>query len=160
MGEEPDWVHNHPHEPNPTTPGDDTQVTVSWPGGYERIFTVEDLHLLPYAEVHNCMIVSTGHGASGPFTFGGARLADLLAWVLPRGATWSWVDVVSADGFGTRLMPPDPDMTSSERPIILAYTVDRMPLARARGLVRLIVPEETDDALHQVKWVRRIDIFG
>jgi DMSO/TMAO reductase YedYZ molybdopterin-dependent catalytic subunit len=158
MGETPDWVHGHPHEPNPAPPGDDTHITVVTPGGFERIFTVEDLHALPYIEVHNCVIVSTGHGTTGPFVFGGARLADVLAWALLPGATWSWVDVIGADGFGARLTPADLDSSHTERPIILANAVDGVPLDRARGLIRLIVPAETDDALRQVKWVSRIDI--
>jgi DMSO/TMAO reductase YedYZ molybdopterin-dependent catalytic subunit len=156
MEEEPDWVHGHPHEPNPTPPDGDGQVTVVMPGGNERIFTVEDLHALPYTEVHNCMIVSTGHGTTGPFAFGGVRLADLVARVLPPGTTWYWVDVAGADGFGARLTPVDLDSSGPERPIILAHAVNGLPLDRARGLVRLIVPGETGDALRQVKWVDRL----
>ena len=84
----------------------------------------------------------------------------MLARILPPGATWSWVDVVGADGFGARLTPGDVNAPSPGRPIILANAVDGVPLDRARGLVRLIVPAETDDALRQVKWVKRIDIVA
>ncbi len=45
-----------------------------------------------------------------------------------------------------------------ERPSLLAYIKDGVSLTRAQGLVRLIVPSETDDALRQVKWVGRIII--
>jgi hypothetical protein len=34
------------------------------------------------------------------------------------------------------------------------------PLTRAQGLIRLIVPAETDDALRQVKWVTQIVIYA
>jgi len=37
--------------------------------------------------------------------------------------------------------------------------MDGATLTRAQGLVRLIVPSETDDALRQVKWVGRIEIY-
>lgn len=158
MGAEPDWVHGHSHEPNPTPPDADAQVNVCMRGGPERIFTVEDLYAFPYAEVHNCTIVSTGHGTTGPFTFGGVCLAEIVARALPPGATWAWVDVAGADGFGTRLAPVDLEIAGNERPVILAYTKNGVPLTRAAGLVRLIVPDAVDDALRQVKWVSRIDI--
>jgi hypothetical protein len=41
----------------------------------------------------------------------------------------------------------------------LSYAIDGTPLTRAQGLVRLIVPSETDDALRQVKWVQRIEVY-
>jgi DMSO/TMAO reductase YedYZ molybdopterin-dependent catalytic subunit len=44
------------------------------------------------------------------------------------------------------------------RPVLLAYMLDGAPLARGQGLVRLIVPSETDDALRQVKWLATITI--
>lgn len=156
--DEPSWVHGHPHEPNPVPPGDDTSFVLHLPGGEARRMTVDALRHMPYCEVGDCYIVSTGHGASGPFTFGGVRLADLLASVLPTLPAWQHVDVVSADGFGVRLTPSDLQATAAERPILLAYTLDGLPLSRVRGLVRLIVPAEVDDALQQVKWVSHIDV--
>ena len=70
---------------------------------------------------------------------------------------WHYVDLVSADGFGTRLTPADL-AAEDERPSLLAYMQDGVPLTRAQGLVRLIVPSETDDALRQVKWLATITI--
>jgi DMSO/TMAO reductase YedYZ molybdopterin-dependent catalytic subunit len=119
------------------------------------------LAALPYVEVGGCLIVSTGHGVSGPFTFGGVRLRDLLAWVLPQTVVWRHVDVVSADGFGTRVHPHDldpPQDGGSERPVLLAYRMDGAPLSRRQGVVRLVVPSEVDDALRQVKWVASVRV--
>ena len=195
---EPAWVHGHPHEPNLQTPGGDGDFVVLLPGGARQTFSLGDLKALPFTTVADCLIVSTGHGASGPFTFGGARLRDLLNWVLSthggfepkqgsetgeitvagrgedRGEDrgegrgegrkalqqpppWHYVDLVSADGFGTRLTPADL-AAEDERPSLLAYMQDGVPLTRAQGLVRLIVPSETDDALRQVKWLATITI--
>ena len=187
---EPAWVHSHAHEPNLQTPPGDGDFVVTLPDGSRHTFSPVDLESLPYTSVADCLIVSTGHGASGPFTFGGVRLRDLLEFVLPTHAAqgpeisedtvadrgeyrsgyrgegrnaplqppgWQYIDLVSADGFGTRLTPADL-ASESERPILLAYTKDSVALTRAQGLVRLIVPSETDDALRQVKWLATITI--
>ncbi|HHY54377.1 MAG TPA: molybdopterin-dependent oxidoreductase [Chloroflexi bacterium] len=154
---EPDWVHGHRHEPNPHPPPGD--ATIRWSAaGQERLLSPAFLATLPRVEVAGCFIVSTGHGASGPFTFGGVALRELLATLLPAGFAWRYVDVVSGDGFGTRLTPADVLLTPAERPVLLADTLDGAPLTRAAGLVRLIVPTETDDALKQVKWIARIEV--
>ena len=191
---EPAWVHGHPHEPNLQTPGGDGDFVVLLPGGVRRTFSPGDLKTLPLTMVADCLIVSTGHGTSGPFTFGGARLTDLLNLVLSthagfepkqgseigentvadrgwyrsdyraedrnaprRPAAWQYVDLVSVDGFGTRLTPADL-AAEGERPSLLAYIKDGVSLTRAQGLVRLIVPSETNDALRQVKWLATIAI--
>ena len=75
-------------------------------------------------------------------------------------APWSEVEVISADGFGNRvvkeeLLEPDP-----AGPILLAYAIDGRTMSREEGLVRLVVPSERDDALRQVKWVGRIRVCG
>ena len=191
---EPPWVHSHSHEPNLQTPGGDGDFVVIMPGGSRQTFSPVDLKALPYTTVANCLIVSTGHGTSGPFTFSGARLSDLLDAALATDAhyhteqgsdisentvadrgeyrgeyrgegrtvpiqppMWQYVELVSADGFGTRLAPADLAATE-DRPVLLAYAIDGVPLTRAQGLVRLIVPSETDDALRQVKWLATITI--
>ena len=63
--------------------------------------------------------------------------------------------VMSADGFGARVSA-DELRRETARPILLALAANGRPLSRADGLVRLIVPGETDDALRQVKWVSEI----
>jgi DMSO/TMAO reductase YedYZ molybdopterin-dependent catalytic subunit len=125
------------------------------PDGTVATITVEDLAGLPQQSANNCYIISTGHGTSGPFHFEGVTLGDLLAAY--HVTTWSHADVVSVDGFGTRIHHQETH-TPATPPILLATACNSKPLTRAQGLVRLIVPHETDDALRQVKWVARIDV--
>jgi len=155
--EEPTWLHGHAHEPNPQPPSPDTTLLVQKPDRAEVKVEVADLQKLPVTQVDDCWIVSTGHGTSGPFTFTGARLLDLLAHVIGDANTWHYVNVISADGFGTRIQANEL-RTATLRPILLAYAINGAALTRSQGLVRLIVPSETDDALRQVKWVERIEI--
>jgi DMSO/TMAO reductase YedYZ molybdopterin-dependent catalytic subunit len=152
---EPAWVHGHAHDPNLVAPPGDGSFDVRLPAGQRVHLPLSYLRSLPSTTVGQCYIVSTGHGTSGPFVFGGVRLEVLLAHLL-AGASWEVLDVISADGFGTRLTPGD--LQGAGQPILLAYDLDGTPLTRARGLVRLVVPSETDDALRQVKWVDRIEI--
>lgn len=152
--EEPAWLHPHVHQPNPAPPTADSAFILARPDGTLATVTVADLAGLPQQRVHECHIVSTGHGTSGPFCFEGVTLGELLT---PYGVTtWDYADVVSADGFGTRIQHNEMH-TFSARPVLLALACDGKPLTRAQGLVRLIVPHETDDALRQVKWVARIE---
>jgi DMSO/TMAO reductase YedYZ molybdopterin-dependent catalytic subunit len=155
---EPDWVHRHPHEPNLAIPAGDGAFAVELPAGAARSFTLADLQQMPTVTVDDCYIVSTGHGVSGPFRFTGVTLRELLRRVLPADLAWRHVDVVSIDGFGTRLLPGDLADPPAGRPPLLAYAVDGAPLTRGQGLVRLIVPAEVDDALRQVKWVSVIRV--
>ena len=180
--EEAAWVQGHAHDPNPLPPPGDGDFVLRLAGGLEVTWALAALAALPQCEVSGCLIVSTGHGTSGPFTFGGVRLVDLVRLVLheARGRQadaagageqagglaaglaagpggWRSVDVVSADGFGTRLLPAHLAETG-EPPILLALRREGQMLTRAQGLVRLVVPGERDDALRQVKWVARVEI--
>lgn len=154
---EPEWLHPHVHEPNPEPPTADPTFAVLLPHGRRATVDVAQLETLPLVVLPDCFIVSTGHGRSGPFTFVGARLDDVLRSVLGPDLSWRHADVVSADGFGTRVYANEL-ATAGSRPPILSYAVDGQPLTRAWGLVRLIVPSETDDALRQVKWVAEIRV--
>lgn len=154
--DEPDWLHGHPHEPNLAPPSDDAAITLILPDGETHRLTVDALRALPFTTVPNCYIVSTGHGTSGPFSFGGVTLAALLAAFLPDEAKWQFVDVVSGDGFGARLRREETLDHAGDRPMLLAYLVNGESMTRQAGLVRLIAPTETDDALKQVKWVAQI----
>lgn len=156
--QEPVWVHGHSHDPNPEPPSGDASIVAHLADGHSIRLDVAALRALRYHEIRDCYIVSTGHGTSGPFAFGGATLADLLAHLLPDEDAWRHVDIVSGDGFGTRLTPADLAEAPAGRPPLLAYTVDGTAMAREAGLVRLVVPAETDDALKQVKWIARIEI--
>ena len=160
----------HSHEPNPLPPSSGADLTVHLPDGTAHRITPAGLRSLDFVStdrlpahaasalqvtVPNCYIVSTGHGTSGPFSFTGLRLLDLVDLLWP--ADWTQVEVVSGDGFGTRALRTELTIPT-KRPVILAHTLDRQPLSRAEGLVRLIVPSETDDALRQVKWVAHVRI--
>ncbi len=161
---EPSWVHGHAHEPNPAPPSSDPAFTLQLPNGRTAEWSVAALLALPSITVADCYIVSTGHDSSGPFAFTGVSLQTFLAQSLPSlhwpNVDWHSVDVVSADGFGTRLRRADLTAESAQRPTLLAHTLDGQALTRAQGLVRLIVPTETDDALRQVKWVAQIVLYA
>lgn len=145
----------HAHEPNPLPPTSDTAITLIEPGGI-TIITLDDLRRLPRTVVRDCLIVSTGHGISGPFSFAGVTLKDVIASRTDN--YWRELTILSADGFGTRLYAHEV-FEPTDRPILLAYELDGRLLTREKGLVRLIVPSETDDALRQVKWVREIQLI-
>ena len=76
---EPGWVHGHSHDPNPEPPPGDATIAARLPDGATVQLSVATLRALPYREIGDCYIVSTGHGTSGPFVFGGVTLADLRA---------------------------------------------------------------------------------
>ncbi len=116
------------------------------------------LHSLTRSSVPGCYIVSTGHGTSGPFDFEGVALLDYLISQLKSLEGFSHVEVVSADGFGTRITVDELKDPAATGLIILADTVNGRPITRIEGLVRLIVPGEKDDALRQVKWIAHITV--
>lgn len=153
-----DPLQPHRHEPNPEPPSLDPAFILAQPDGAEIVVSVADLQRLPRTTVVNCYIVSTGHGTTGPFTFSGATLLDLVRRYLPPGAAWSQVEVISADGFGNRVLAEELLQPDPAGPILLSYMLDGQLLTRQEGLVRLIVPSEKDDALRQVKWVGRVNI--
>lgn len=158
---EPAWLYPHTHEPNPNPPAVEQSLVLTRPDGSPVIITIADLGELPQQSIEDCYIVSTGHGTSGPFRFEGVTPADLFN---ACGVTsWSYADVISADGFGTRIYHseinhPDSKDTAS-CPILLALACNGKALTRERGLVRLIVPQERGDALRQVKWVASIKVY-
>ena len=143
------------HDPNPTPPGDDPGFTLRW-ADRELFLTPEELAVMPIDTVANCFIVSTGHPMSGPFTFRGVSLLHLVEYYV--NIPWEVADVISADGFWARLAAAEL-RAETERPSLLALEINGRPLSRAAGLVRLVVPGETDDALRQVKWVSEIRVL-
>lgn len=152
------WLHGHAHDPNPRPPSADATLFFQYENEPEITLSVEELRHYPQALVEGCYIVSTGHGTTGPFNFGGVQLRDLVIACLPIGAVWDHVDVISADNFGTRIRAGELLADPGLHPILLAYQLDGKPLTREQGLVRLVVPSETDDALRQVKWVARVEV--
>lgn len=151
-----DPLQPHSHDPNPEPPSQDPSFELTFPNGRAETIGLDYLMSLPKTAVENCFIVSTGHGTSGPFTFEGVRLIDLIQ------AKWtdvfSEVEVVSADGFGNRVMADEIEDETVDRPIILAFAIDGKPMSRAAGVLRMVVPSEIDDALRQVKWIGKIQI--
>jgi len=145
----------HSHDPNPTPPDDEPGFMLKW-AEQELLLTPDELAVMPLVAVANCYIVSTGHPMSGPFTFRGVPLLALLERYV--NIAWEIVDVRSADSFWARLRAAEL-RAETTRPSLLALELDGQPLSRAQGLVRLIVPGETDDALQQVKWVSEICVM-
>ena len=126
------------------------------PDGREHKITHATLAILPQTTVSNYAIVSTGHGTSGPFAFGGVTLFNLLQSYLSVVASTCEVEVYSADGFGNRVMGAELQQPSVAGPILLSTHIDGRIMTRQEGAVRLIVPSEKNNALRQVKWVGRI----
>ncbi|MCA9937122.1 MAG: molybdopterin-dependent oxidoreductase [Anaerolineales bacterium] len=151
-----DPLQPHSHDPNPHPPGADAAFWFVLPDAPPIRLTPADLQTLPRTTLPDCYIVSTGHGTSGPFVFAGTTLYNLLTHYLPPGKTWSQVDIISGDSFGTRILAAEVIAPGIHRPILLSDTIDGAPMSRQNGLVRLIVPGETDDALRQVKWIARV----
>ena len=148
-------IHSHAHDSNPTPPDDDASFEVVLPDARRRL-TVEALRALPGHTLRGAVIASTGHPSSGPFDLSGVTLKTLLAAYAP--GDWVAALVSSGDGFSTRVLAAE-WQSETARPILLAHTVDGRPLTRAAGLVRLIVPSETDEALRQIKWVAEVRLL-
>ena len=151
----PQWPDSHSHEPNPVVPEGDERVKLVI-GGTGRMLDLADLRAIKYTELSDVAIASSGHPSTGPFRFGGALVSDLLAALMPGATEVDHVDFVSADGYGTRL---DGALLRAFPGPLIAYAIDGAPMRREQGLVRLIVPAEIDAALHQVKWLARIEVF-
>ena len=150
-----DWTPPHSHDPNPNPPGDDSAFSL-YAGLQAFRLTSDDLAGLPQSTVNNCYIVSTGHGTSGPFAFEGVQIVELVNRYAKN--AWVHIDIVSGDGFRTRLTRATL-ATMGERPALLALKIDGRPMRRDEGLIRLIVPNEKEDALQQVKWVSDIRVY-
>lgn len=145
----------HEHEPNLEVPSGDGRFQIIMSHNQYEI-TTQTLQKLPRSGVSHT-IVSTGHGASGPFAFGGVSLLDLLQVHFSLPQTFA-VEVRSADGFGCRIQSSELQQSTGRGPILLADTINGYGMSRQQGAVRLVVPTETDDALRQVKWVADIKV--
>ncbi|MCL4871257.1 MAG: molybdopterin-dependent oxidoreductase [Anaerolineae bacterium] len=152
-----DPLRPHRHDPNPAPPSPDPAFALFNPDRQSEIITPDDLALLPQTESKPLFIVTTSHGTSGPFRFGGVALFDLLQQRMALPERFQ-VEAVSGDGFGTRIEGDELLYPHANGPILLSTHINGVPLIREQGLVRLIVPSETDDALRQVKWVTTIRV--
>jgi hypothetical protein len=155
-----DPLNPHIHDPNLLPPSNDPVFDLSLPDGQEVNIGVQTLQLLPRTTLTDCYIVSTGHGTTGPFAFSGVSLIGIIEQNIYDPKSWNQVEVISGDGFGTRFLKQEILSQSPAKPIVIADTINRRPMTRNEGLVRLIVPGETDDALRQVKWIARINILN
>ena len=154
-----DWEHDplkpHSHEPNPVPPSDNASFVLWLVNGRSHTITPDILKKLPTISIPDCYIVSTGHGTTGPFIFTGTRLVDLIQAYETN--AWTQAEIISADGFGSRVLAEEL-YAQTDRPILLAHSINGAKMARQQGLVRLIVPSEKDDALRQVKWIGQIKV--
>lgn len=144
-------MSKHTHDPNPVPPSADPAFVLSRPEQPPIAISPADLLALPTTTFENCYIISTGHGISGPFTFGGVTLSQLIDQYAPAG--WSTAEVISEDGFQAQVAANEFEQA------LLAHTLNGRPLARQQGLVRLIIPSEQDDALRQVKWISQLNLL-
>ncbi|MBP8001110.1 MAG: molybdopterin-dependent oxidoreductase [Chloroflexi bacterium] len=156
--DEHDPLRPHSHDPNPAPPTPDPTFILRGPAGQSIHLTPADLTSFPHCQSRPFYIVTTSHGTTGPFVFGGVTLVELLQKyvVLPE---WFQVEAVSGDGFGTRIEGEELLHPHGNGPIMLSTHQDGQPLTRDKGLIRLIVPSETDDALRQVKWLAEIRVI-
>lgn len=152
-----DPLQPHSHDPNPAPPSPFPDFKFQLPNGAEKSVALETLYKLPTTTLKDCYIISTGHGTTGPFEFSGPTLLSVVQAHFGR-VDWHSVEVLSGDGFGTRIYADELWERGVAEPMILAYAIDGRPMSRQEGLVRLIVPSETDDALRQVKWVDKIRV--
>lgn len=148
-----DPLNPHRHDPNPKPPSADASFELCLVNGRTHTITPDTLKNLPVTSITDCYIVSTGHGTSGPFTFTGTRLLNLIQAY--EASAWTRVEISSGDGFGSRLLAEELH-SQTDKPILLAYDINGQAMTRQQGLVRLIVPGERDDALRQVKWIGQI----
>lgn len=153
-GHEHDPLQPHSHDNNVLPPGDDASVKLILPDGREQLLSVEALRQLPrtmFAYTYH-----TDHGQHGPYQLVGVTLRDLIEAFWSE--QWGQVEAVSADGFGNRIFA-DEVLSAESDPILLSYESDGHPLRREHGLVRLVVPSETDNALRQVKWLATVRVL-
>lgn len=141
--------HNTSHHNNVTPPDDDETFYLLWDKG-ELELTLPTLKTYPKTEYP--YTYKTDHGDHGPYTLLGVALRDLIKEL---SKAWNEVEIKSADGFGNCLTK---DEVLAEPPPMLYYLSDGELLSRQNGLVRLVVPSETDNALRQIKWVREVKV--
>lgn len=154
---DPLWPHSH--DPNPAPPSPEPAFSLITPDAQTYTLTPDDLSRLLQSQSQPFYIVTTSHGTAGPFVFSGVTLLELLQTCLVLPERFQ-VEAVSGDGFGTRIEGDELLRPHNNGPILLCTHRDGQPLTREQGLVRLIVPSETDDALRQVKWLKEIRIIG
>ena len=149
-----DPLQPHSHDNNSEPPHDDPNILLILPTLEMVTLTLADLADMPRTSVP--YEYTTDHGKHGPYQLEGVTLVDLMARYWP--GPFASVEVRSADGFGNRLFP-DELLGGGHNPPLLCDISDGEQLSRQNGLVRLVVPSETDNALRQIKWVATISVL-
>lgn len=150
-----DPLQPHSHDNNIVPPSDDPSLTLHPPDHSQIEISLEQLGSYPQTEF--AYQYHTDHGIHGPYQLRGVSLYDLIQAHFD--GAYSQVEIISADGFGNRIFV-DEVKAPSATPILLCTHSDDQPLTRQHGLIRLVVPTETDNALRQIKWVATIKIIS
>lgn len=152
-----DPLRPHSHANNATPPDDVTTFELNLLNQETIQIAIDELQTKYPVSVIESYTYQTDHGKHGPYKLEGVSLVDLLEHYLIHDLVWTQVEVLSADGFGNRIYKDE--LLASQEPILLCFKSNDEALTRGHGLVRLVVPFETDNALRQVKWVRTINIL-
>ena len=142
-----DPLQPHRHTNNTVVPSGDPGITLHL-GQTRKHLSLEELQRYPATTL--TYSYTTDHGDHGPYELTGTLLSDLVEAFY---SAWTAAEVLSADGFGNRVVRRE---VGPENRVLLCYRANGEPLSREHGLVRLVVPSETDNALRQIKWIRDI----
>ena len=145
------------HDTNLQPPDNNPSIRFIDPAGQQKSISLADLMADYEPTVIPAYTYMTDHGMHGPYKLEGVALLDLIEQEIGKNGEWGEVEVISADGFGNRLYRPELS-PEGEDPVLLCHRSNEEQLRRMQGLVRLVVPSETDNALRQVKWVREIRV--
>ncbi len=148
-----DPLQPHSHDNNVVIPGDDPTLTLFHGESLLAHYTLADLAALPQSSL--TYSYTTDHGPHGPYELSGVALRGLISAEIASALTE--IEVISADGFGNRIFANE--LADTSGPILLCTHSDGAPLSRQHGLIRLVVPSETDNALRQIKWVQTIRLL-
>lgn len=149
-----DPLRPHSHDNNPEPPDEDSTLRLVGPAGEETHVELAALLADFPRAVIPAYTYTTDHGRHGPYRLEGVSLRDFIERLHGLNG-WHSVAVISADGFGNRVNRAEILAVKGD-PILLCTHAGGEVLPRRFGLVRLVVPSETDNALRQIKWVRWI----
>ncbi len=150
-----DPLNAHSHDNNTILPDYDCIISLLLPDQTRVLINLERLATsYPQSVIANYRY-TTDHGPHGPYRLGGVALSDLIRVECPKHLLWSQAEVVSADGYGNRILAHELNETAAD-PILLCTHSNDQPVTLKQGLIRLVVPSETDNALRQIKWVQTI----
>lgn len=152
-----DPLQPHSHDNNPEPPYIDPTMILMGPDGRQKTISLADLMADYEQTTIPAYTYMTDHGMHGPYKLEGVGLMDLINQELGAAAEWHEVEVISADEFGNRLYRHEL-VPADFPPVLLCHRSNNDQLRRIQGLVRLVVPSETDNALRQIKWVREIRV--